>query len=306
MDYQIGGAVGSLARFMHIPKDRQEQFTIGIAKSWRFKGSEKSQPNDFYLSYLSGVFDEEARFNGLVVRDVDDESIDTDDQDEDENNEPTDDWRGTRQPDGSHRAPQASEQDLIDAQLQRELSWSLCPNQSSDVAIASTTDDDVCSVDPDVPLPVRIAGVPDLDCPPGSRYAQPRSSSLFTFERPKIPGRPTNWETMSSGEITPAPTERSIWDDFTTELLAKAEECSTMGSFGRGPSTNRALSELVQVDNDEREEKGYGKDSGRSMDGEDPIIVDFSLDDNDDDDDDDDVVDLGLEIIGSRAIRAQG
>lgn len=304
MGYQIGEAIGSLARFMHIPKDLQEQFTLEVARSWRLKGSEKSQPNDFYKSYLNGVFDEEGSFDGLVMGDVDDNLIDTDDQDE--YDESADDLIEAEQPNCNHDAPRPDEQDLIDAQLQGELSWSLCPTESSNVDITSTTDDGVYSIDSDVSRRLRRPEVPDLDSLRGSRYAQPRSSSLFTFERPRIPGRATNWEANNSREVSCVPTERSALDNFTTELLAKAEECSTIGSFGRGPSTDRAFSE-VAIDIDEGEEEEYEEGNGRLMDGspgEDLIVVDLFSDDEDEDEDDD-VVDLGLEITGSRAVGAQ-
>ncbi|NJR31317.1 hypothetical protein HC762_00805, partial [bacterium] len=68
--------------------------------------------------------------------------------------------------------------------------------------------------------------------------------SLFTFRPPirTTTGRPTNRRLRDQRPPSPAPSEHSALDTFTTELLAKAEECSTVGSLGRGPSTLRAFS----------------------------------------------------------------
>jgi hypothetical protein len=306
MDYQAGRAVGSLSRFMGIPRAILEQFAANVAASWRLRGYEKPKPNKSYEAYMNGVFDEEGSWHGTMISGNDAmENLLTD-----ETNESDVDSDDATEVEGFEHTCSISmsdEQEMIDAQIQMELSssekWS---RNTFEAATTLLPGNERASTEKKMPLREGSVIRPEnwgLQSAEASGYAQPRSSSLFTFERPRIPGPPTDWEVRNSRDDSPAPTELSALDTFTTELMIKAEACSTIGSFSRGPSTNRAASEPI-LPRAEEEEGHDGNEGGwaEAAVQEEPVVVDLCSDA----DDEDDIEDLGLEIVGSRTIEVQG
>ncbi len=317
MDYQAGQAgraVGLLSRFMCIPDELREQFTAKVAASWHLLGFDKAKRNKLYEAYMNGVFDERS-WDGTTLSDNDIIIEDFEDNENDENSDSANDTMGAEHHEERKCMAIADEQDLLDTQLQMELSSSLRHSSTTwEANAASRIEKDGASVGPRISSRVNTLEDKIQHFSQVSRYAQPRSSSLFTFERPRIPGPPTDWEATKSRDASPASTERSALDTFTTELLAKAEECSTVGSFGRGPSTIRWTSEAQTVgpENTQNERD----DDVQKMLRREYVVIDLMSDededgeeeqeeegDDDDDDGDESVEDLGLEIVGSRVIK---
>lgn len=317
MDYQAGTAVGWLTTLMRIPPELREQFAAKVASAWRLRGYEKATTNGLYEDFMNGVFEEEGSWSGLKPcgsRGMED-ALDDDQDASDGNSDEAMEGDPIRY---SNVSPMMDEQDLIDAQLRMELSSSLgCFENASDATPPSASASNIAATKAtSTSAESRLDGWDPFRSSRPSQYAKPRSSSVFTFPRPKIPGPPTDWEATHSRDVSPAPTKLSALNTFTTELLAKAEECSTIGSFGRGPSTTRGVSEVPRVEPEEGRGRG---ESAEPLAGsrwpEEAVVIDLSSDGEeeveekdggDDDDVDDDVEDLGLEILGSRTINKQG
>lgn len=276
MDFQTGKAVGSFAKFLHIPHLLLEEFCATLAVSWALQGSTKSKPNKEYDDFINGVFSTEGTpERSQVLTDDIVESVLTDEESYDENMSDTIEVSYATPPD---------EQDLIDIQLQRELASDL--KRSNGVFEDSTT----------TSTTIHGQGASShkydmmiVDCAENiqqSRLERPRSSSL-----------------------SPAPTDQSALDTFTAELLAKAEECSTIGSFGRGPSVSmrRETSEVQVVDRTRGEQdrqRGTRRLKGNVLQESPDVVELLSDDDNDRDDDDDDVQEMDFVILAARKIEA--
>ena len=289
MTWHSGIAVGTLMKNLDIPGDYWREFGVTFAESWQLRGYDARKSGKSYQEYLSGIL--HAKDNPDRLLDIEDAaSGDKDDRI----------VSGARniimggQYAHSHTTSPEQEQYLIDAQLHAELAsflWEDSPpptssreNERRDTAGGSSIR---TGTTPSKPGPRK--------CAAPARFARPRSSSLFTFSRPTIAGSATDWEARNSRDVSPTATETSALDTFTTELLAKAEECSTIGSFGRRSTTARLPSE-AQIP---REETGRNQERKvpETVLDENPVI-DLSSDD----DDDDSVEDLGIEIVGSRRI----
>ena len=314
MDYQAGRAVGSLSRFMRIPYERREQFTAKIAAAWHLCGSDKEKPNRFYESYMNGVFDGEGPWDSLTTSDHGGFIEDVQRDEHDENSDSADDTIEVEHSDYRQCNATTDEQALIDAQLHSELLTSL--RLSSDISRSHSTsiiEEDGAPFGPSIPSPVSRLGKPRHQLSETSQDAKPRSSNSFTFQRWAITGARPDWEVLDSRDNSPTATERSVLDTFTSELLVKAEEASTVGSFGRGPSTVRDASEVQVLGREEEKEEQRADNEGNDASphtalGENSVTVDLSSDEDgpvvvDISTDDDGETDLGPEIIGCRSVR---
>lgn len=279
MSYQTGRAAGLLSAFMRIPRsprELREVFAAKFATAWRLRGFNKAKPNKVYEEYMNGVYSVEGIWG--LSQGSEDEAVDGMIDNEDEEDDAPEETMKRVQ--NIRRNLDTNDQDLIDNQLQHELSLSLGPSSIvSEVVGTMSNAQDKCSYDVDQGLR-HTSSLKDLrHSSHNSSLAKPRDSSMFsfsrpplpgwkagtakpnsrdvppiptkkstidTFPRPAIPGKPTDWEATTtfnhSRAISPTAAEPSALDTFTAELLAKAEECSTLGSFGRGPSTPRGSS----------------------------------------------------------------
>jgi len=312
-----------LLRNIGFPEEYWEDFAVNFAESCLLPGWRGGKPKKRYEQYLKGVLH------------MDGQEIPSDIEDDETTTEEGDERRASalnniimaKQDAQADVIDADEEQVLVNAQLRAELAKYLSDNAAHNTTQSNTKDGAP-------PRPnTRQHNTADQEPKPHpaarpTRFTKPRSSSLFTFSRPPIPGPATNWEASNSRDVSPAPTERSALDTFTTELLAKAEEVSTMGSFGRGPSTNRGVSEvrLVGMGGGEDEDGGGGIEEvaeHRVQEGctvidllsddddgdvtDEFSVIDLSAEDEDaavDDDDDKSVEDLGLEIVGSQIVKA--
>ena len=280
--------------YLGIPGDYWRDFGANFAESWQLCDSDTRKSNKSYQDYLSGILHAKDNPDGLL--DIEDVSSGN-----------QDDWivSSTRsrivggQYAQSHTTGPEQEQYQVDAQLHAELASFLREDSPPPTSSRANEEGDTASTSsicagtvPSKPDPGK--------CATSGRFARPRSSSLFTFSRPIIAGPETDWEARNSRDVSPTATDTSVLDTFTTELLAKAEECSTIGSFGRRSTPPRLPSEVQQS----TEETGLNQDRRvpQTVLDEDPLIVSLSSDDDDDDNDDGSVEDLGIEIVGSRRI----
>jgi hypothetical protein len=317
-NWHSGVALGLLLRKIGFPEDYWEEFAANFAESWLLRGWRGKKLNKRYEQYLKGVLHTDG---DDIPSDIEDDAVMTEESD------------GRRAPalNNTIMAKQDAhvnvinvdeEQALINAQLHAELAeflWNYTTHNTGQVlagpnAHHTTANQDTTANQEPKPHPAARP----------THFTRPRSSSLFTFSRPPIPGPATDWEASDSRDVTPALTERSALDTFTTELLAKAEEVSTMGSFGRGPSTNRGVSEVSLVERGADEDERVGRGERGEQEGQEGYAIIDLLSDNEDDDDlrdefsvidlsaededaadDDDksVEDLGLEIVGSRSVK---
>lgn len=292
MTWHSGVAVGLLLKNLGFPEEYRNDFGAHFAQSWRLRGYTGQKPNK---EYMSGLFHPEDSRGSPY--DVEDEMM--------MNNEDDDRVSGSSKiimaeqiilPDFMKRA---REQDLIDAQLHAELASVLQEDALYKTSPTSNDTDETPSRSDARPATTKSQHESLQDARP-AQLTHLRSSSLFTWRRPNIPNPATDWEARNSREVSPAATELSALDTFTTELLAKAEEVSTVGSFGRGPSTIRGVSEVQSARSGEgEEERNERAEWAESAWQEDSDVIDLS---SDDDDDDDSVEDLGFEIVGSRVI----
>ena len=298
MTYQTGRAVGLLSAFMRIPQSPRklrEQFAAKFATAWRLCGFDKPKPNKAYEDFMNGVYSVEG--NGDHPQGSEEDKVKggmTDDEDEEDIPKHAIEVKRAQ---SMRRRLNADDQDLIDSQLQNELSFSL--NHSSSALEVSTTSSDEQDEPPTrVNRSRRHTSSSNETChtPQPSSLAKPRDSSIFTFSRPHIPGKPTNWEattdTDDSRDVSLTPTEKSGLDTFTAELLAKAEECSTLDSFGREPS----ITALRPVVRSVVEELGKGESVVRGVAAEEgPVVIS-------DDESEGNVEELDFMILGSRKI----
>ncbi len=286
--------MGSLMNYLEIPDEYWNDVGDNIVESWMFRGWRRRQFDKGYEAYINGII--HAKDNPHSLLDVED-AAEVGNKDV-EKISSTPSTIMADQINQLHVMSGEQEQELIDAQLYAELASFLWDVGSPHEDIPAFSNQNA--------IANRLANRPALtrshpESRPNTRaarFARPRSSSLFTFTRPTIPGPATDWEAENSRDVSPAATERSALDTFTTELLAKAEDCSTIGSFGRRSTTAESPLEAQLFP-----EEGHGareKSPGTVLD-EDLVIVDISSDD-DYHGGDESVEDLGFEIVGSRRI----
>ncbi len=295
MDHESGRAVGSLSIFMRIPMERREQFAAKIASGWRLRGFERAKPNKTYEDFMNGVFSVE----GDILTN-DDNRI----------NDATSDIITAKRFDCEARRTVFADQQLIDKQILNELSFSL---RGSATALQAdrTSSGQQNEISDGVTQTSRESSAQErtqISCEPSS-LAKLRDSSLFTFERPKFRGGTTDWEVTTNRDVSPTPTVQSALDTFTKELLAKAEEASTVGSFGRDPSAARADSVRslpfrdTPIDLMVREEVyQHVKSTPAAREPaseEDPMVIDLSTDEESDDS----VEEVDFVVLSSRTIR---
>ncbi|KAF7513819.1 hypothetical protein GJ744_007870 [Endocarpon pusillum] len=290
MTWDSGVAVGSLMNYLRVPDEYWKDVGDNIAESWAFRGWKRRRFNQGYEAYMNGI---------MYAKDNPDNLLDVEGVARVGKRDVVK-VSGTRSTIMAEHTSQLQsispekEQELIDAQLHAELASFLwdsgsphegipCSNNRTFIANGFRNRDASSRPRPESRQRTTAA-----------RFARPRSSSLFTFTRPTIPGPATDWEAANSGDVLPAATERSALDIFTTELLAKAEDCSSSGSFGRRSTTTQLPSE-AQVS--QEEEYSARENSPENVLDEDSVVIDLSSDD-----DDDSVEDLGFEIVGSRRI----
>jgi hypothetical protein len=314
-NWRSGFALGLLLRNIGFPKEHWEDFAANFAESWLLRGWRGRKLNERYQEYLKGVFHTDGQD---IPQDMEDDVIMT--KDGDERRVSAFNNIIMAEPDAQADNLNADQvQALINAQLHAELAKSLLNHTTHEANPQSTNAAHI----PRRPNPYHTTTDPEHEPPtparPTTRFTRPRSSSLFSFSRPiPLPGPPTNWEASNSRDVSPAPTDRSALDTFTAELLAKAEEVSTMGSFGRGASTVRGGSEVWSVGREgdgggEVGRVGEGVQEGFAVvgllsDDDDLVgdafsVIDLSAEDGDGAADDESVEDLGLEILGSRNVR---
>ena len=294
MNFQAGKAVGALGAFLNIPQETRKEFSAAFATAWRLGGCEKPKPNQSYTDFMSGVFDEGS--GGRLITSDDDETVkDTRNEDRECSDSASDDLVRS----GSLRCvAAANDQDLVDAQLHSELSSTLC-EPAAILQGGTTADSNQPQMSANPSISLNGIGAKGIQSSRGREITRPGSSRPFVFKRPTAPEGPTNWEEVRSGEISPIVTGQSTLDTFTAELLAKAEQCSTVGSVCRQPSTTREASEAVLAI---RSGETCGRHKIRlrkTAPTGDLIILDLS---SEDDNSNNEIQDLGFEIIGFRAI----
>jgi hypothetical protein len=299
MDYETGRAVGSFSIFMRIVTECREQFAAKIASSWHLRGFKMAKPNQIYEDYMNGVFSvgEESNI-----------------ENENEANDTTSSTVRAEYLECEGRKTAIADQDLVDNQLQNELLFSLrCSTTALEAGTTSSGEQEETS--DDVNQNTRETSSQDSigQAEKTLSLAKLRDSSLFTFERPRIPGRATDWETTTNRDVSPTPTDKSVLNTFTTELLAKAEEASTVGSFGRGPSSSVRAESVMSLPfrgtpSGSVVRTATGQDhegislAGESTSEEDhPVVIDVSTDEETDDS----VEELDFMILGSRKTTKQ-
>lgn len=286
MTWDSGVAVGSLMNYLRVPDEYWKDVGDNIVESWMFRGWRQRRFDQGYEAYMNGI---------MHAKEYPDNLLDVEDAARVGNRDvvKVSGARSTIMAEHTSQE-QEQEQELIDAQLHAELAsflWDFgsphegIPASNNRTVITNSVRNRDASTRPRPESRQR---------PTAARFARPRSSSLFTFKRPTIHGPATDWEAANSRDVSPAATERSALDTFTTELLAKAEECSTVGSFGRRSTTARLPSE-AQVSPEE--EHSAREKSPENVLDEDHVVIDLCSDD-----DDDSVEDAELEIVGSRTI----
>jgi hypothetical protein len=284
---------------LRIPKEYWKDFATKFAESWGLGRWNGTLPNESYDQYMDGI----ANIGSPppeVLRHTEGERMTTNKGCNGESAS-----RNTlcpRQPGRVYEMSAEQEQDLIDVQLHAELASFLQDHAPKGSSPASRAAQEISPQTSRASATLKPQTESRSTTRP-SRYAKPRSSSLFIFDPPRLHRRDPDWERLHDRDISPTPTGRCALDTFTAELLAKAEEASTMGSFSRGPSTIRGTSEVeivmgrekqVQKGGEGREGKRVGMALERAH-----VVIDV---DSDHEDDDDSVGDLGLEIVGSRTI----
>lgn len=298
MDFHTGKVVGALATFLKIPQETKRQFCADFAIAWRFCGHGKSGDNQSYTDFMRGVFHEEETSDRLFTSSDDEIVIGTRHEDH-QGGESASDAMELVRFSSQQCVTAANDQDLVDAQLLGELASTMW-SSTAILQSGTPTDSNRHQRPTDINIPVNGTGArgASTQSSRGWENTRPGSSRPFIFERPTVPEGPTNWDEAHSRESSPTVTEQSALDTFTAELLMKAEQCSTVGSVGRQPSTTREASEAVLAI---RSGELCGKKNttlGKTAPTLDPIVLDLSSDD----DNVNDVQDLGFEIIGFRAI----
>lgn len=261
MDFRAGKVVGSFAKFLRIPQEFIEYFSAKFARAWYLHGYRSLRSSKSYIDFMMGVFDEGSPERSIETF-VDDvlNAVPIEHQQDDVF---TSDNIEVKRSESLYYTT-ANDQDLVDAQLQIELSSSFLYSTDLQEADAIMVNNDELLANSTTSLHNSRAESLSFPFSQTTQRAGRGSSTVPTFNRPTIAGRATNWEAG-----------RSALDTFTAQLLAKAEDCSTLS---------------------------IGSEQGqKSTSQQDPLIIDLASDG----DDEDSVEELGLEIVGSRTIRGR-
>jgi hypothetical protein len=241
VSYESGSLIGRMLNFMGVPNQYKEIIAWKIASDWLFKGYRNAKRGNLYGDYMNGVFDVDGS-----VRDpsVALEESSGDDTEEGERHVGDDTVTAEAVYSPSSRKIENDhdvEQSLLDAQLQAELD----SRMHVDVMMAETAvlpdsdedDDSVIGFGRDARNKRLKSNHPSRKTP---SMAKLKNSDLFVFEQSPTPAEDANQTKSNTRYTSPADTELSALDTFSKELLLKAEEVSTIGSFSHAPSTSTA------------------------------------------------------------------
>jgi hypothetical protein len=303
MNWHTGAAVRLLMRYLRVSHVYWKDFGANFAESWQLLGWNDKDASEGYKDYMKS----------LSLREYSQDSTPTTDHAkmlqlgcEEDGSERNSDCSFTCERPSQERRLILQDQDLIDLQLHAELASSLQEKTLHEAGPAFGHRAEIAARPSGEPANIQSLHE-SRQSAWRSRYARPRSSSLFTFGESRVPEESADWDLSIA---------KSELHTFTAELMAEAEECSTEGSFGRGPSTYRDVSEAQisdpqvseaqvsepQMVRKREKEQGYHEGKAGSTEDalhEDRVVIDLCSDDSDEDN----IDDVDYEIIEVREVR---
>jgi hypothetical protein len=305
MSWHTGAAVQLLMRYLRISHVYWKDFGAKFAESWQLRGWNDKDPSEGYKGYMKS----------LPLREDSQDSTPTTDHAkmlqlgcEEDGSERNSDCSFTCECPSQERRTILQDQDLIDLQLHAELASSLQDKTLHEASPAFGHRAEISARPSREPANIQSLHE-SRQSAWRSRYARPRSSSLFTFGRSRVPEESAKWD------LSPSATAKSALHTFTAELMAEAEDCSSVGSFGRGPSTYRDVSEAQISDPQVSEaqvsearvvrkrEKEQGHHEGKAGSTEDALHEDRVVVDLCSDDSEDNIDDVDYDIVEVREVR---